>query len=47
MIGSYYRVEWENSDALDRWLWGVLKRGDLAIKLQPLKAGNLKSDRLP
>ena len=47
MIGSYYRVEWENSGALDRWLWEVLTRGDLAVKLQPLKAGNLKSNRLP
>ena len=24
MIGSYYKVEWENSGALDRWLWEVL-----------------------
>ena len=47
MIGSYYRVEWENSGALDRWLWEVLTRGDLAVKLQPLKAGNLKSNWLP
>ena len=24
MIGSYYRVEWETSGALYRWLWVVL-----------------------
>ena len=47
MIGSCYRVEWENSGALDKWLWVVLTRGDLAVKLQPLKAGNLKSNRPP
>ena len=31
MIGSYYRVEWENSGALDRWLWVVLTCKGLTV----------------
>ena len=46
MIGSCYRALSGKIQVL--WIGGYGRCvGDLAVKLQPLKAGNLKSNRLP